>query len=305
MKSAMTVLAVRLLTILVVVALATLAISALMHRSPDDGPRAGRGAPAAAAPGTGSGSGSSGSSANTASTASSHSRDGSGSGAASPASAPAQMVIAPGRNGTDFSPSHEPWRDVLAAGTDTATALKIANGSNNAAGQAGCSSCHGAQGIPEAGASFPALAGSSSEYLAKQLLDYRSGTRRNVIMEGVAKGLDDAEIGALARYYASLPAPPLPAASVAGGRGQQLHEFGDNGLALAACANCHGARGSGESPLLPRLAGQPNDYFNSQMEAFRNSTRTNDDVGTMQAIARRLTPADTAALAQYYSGQSR
>ncbi|OZI30750.1 hypothetical protein CAL29_22435 [Bordetella genomosp. 10] len=280
------------LSVIVVVGVGVAAIAALMHMSPDAGPRAGRGAPVAAGGGSGT----------AAAPGAQGNAPAAAGGAQPPAPTPAKVAVAPPRKATDFSPADEPWRHALETGTDTATAQSIANGGKSSAGLAGCSSCHGAQGVPAPGTTFPALAGSSPEYLAKQLMDYRSGARQNVIMASIAKGLDEGEIGSLARYYGSLPAPALPAPSTSGGRGQQLHDFGDNALALAACANCHGARGSGESPLLPRLAGQPTAYFTSQMDAFRNGSRANDDVGTMRAIAQRLTPADTAALAQYYAG---
>ncbi|RXN86300.1 cytochrome C552 [Achromobacter aloeverae] len=290
------------LSVIVVVGVAIAIIATLMDRSPDAGPRAGRGGTPTGAPAgkVGANAPAPGGQGNTPA-APGAGQAGAGSGAGSAAPRAAQVAAPPPRKSTDFSAVDEPWRHALDASTDKATALAIANGGKSSAGLAGCSSCHGAQGIPAAGTNFPALAGSSPEYLAKQLMDYRSGARQNVIMASIAKGLDEGEIGALARYYGDLPPPALPAA-VSGGRGQQLHDFGDNGLALAACANCHGARGSGESPLLPRLAGQPPAYFTSQMEAFRNGSRANDDVGTMRAIAQRLTPADTAALAQYYAG---
>jgi cytochrome c553 len=122
-------------------------------------------------------------------------------------------------------------------------------------------------------------------------------------MTGIAKGLSDEDIATVARYYGSLPAPAIhPPAPNPSDRAQRLHGFGDNGLALAACANCHGANGEGESPMLPRLSGQPEAYITGQLDAFRNGQRANDDVGTMRDIARRLSPEDSAALAKYYAG---
>jgi cytochrome c553 len=229
-------------------------------------------------------------------------------GAAPTASAPAQRAQAapaatPPRKGTEFSFPPAQWDQLLAQGADPAAGEALANTGKAAAGVAACASCHGAQGMPAPGTPFPVLAGASAAYLAKQLLDYRNGNRQHPIMVGIAKNLSDQDIAAVARYYGGLPAPAIkPAAPNAQDRGQQLHTLGDNGLALAACANCHGAKGEGEPPMLPRLAGQPEAYLSGQLEAFRSGQRANDDLGTMREIAKRLSPDDAAALARYYAG---
>jgi cytochrome c553 len=71
-----------------------------------------------------------------------------------------------------------------------------------AAAQA-CSVCHGANGLstlPNA----PHLAGQPAIYLAEQLKAYRSGKRANEVMSVIAKPLADADIDALATWYASI-----------------------------------------------------------------------------------------------------
>ncbi|ARP90032.1 hypothetical protein CAL14_06780 [Bordetella genomosp. 9] len=209
----------------------------------------------------------------------------------------------PPRKGTDFSFPQARWDALLAQSGDTASSASLANSGKPEAGVAACASCHGAQGVPAAGTPFPILAGASPAYTVKQLLDYRDGTRQHPIMTGIAKGLSDQDIAAVARYYGSLPAPPLkPPAPNPQDRGQVLHGFGDNALALAACANCHGANGEGENPMLPRLAGQSDTYLATQLDAFRSGQRANDDLGTMRDIAKRLSAEDQAALVKYYSG---
>jgi cytochrome c553 len=225
----------------------------------------------------------------------------SGGAPANPAAAAAPP--APSRKATDFSFPQARWDQLLAQNADAASSAALANSGKPSAGVAACASCHGAQGVPPPGTVFPVLAGAPAAYIAKQLLDYRDGTRQHPIMTGIAKGLNDQDIAAVARYYSGLPAPALkPPAANPQDRAQRLHGFGDNGLALAACANCHGANGEGESPMLPRLAGQPEAYVSGQLEAFRNGQRVNDDLGTMRDIAKRLTAQDTAALAKYYAG---
>jgi cytochrome c553 len=200
----------------------------------------------------------------------------------------------------DFTRPPPAWQTVLAASTDAAAGRTIAAQGKGAA--VACSSCHGTNGIPAAGAAFPYLAGMPAEYLAKQLVDYRDGKRANAVMGSIAKALSDADIASLARYYASLKPPALKTVPAsASKRGRQLEEIGDNALALPACANCHGRAGGGGGPLLPALAAQAAAYTISQLEAFRADERKNDSDSVMRALAKRLSDADIKALGGYYA----
>lgn len=78
---------------------------------------------------------------------------------------------------------------------------------------AGCIACHGRDGVsklPEA----PNLAGQVQVYLTGALQAYRSGARKNEIMNTVAQPLSDADIADLTAYYAgiavSVTPPPKP-----------------------------------------------------------------------------------------------
>ena len=182
-------------------------------------------------------------------------------------------------------------------------ALSASKGSKPPAKAASCAGCHGAAGIPAAGTPFPRLAGLPAEYLAKQLFDYRDGTRASPLMGPLAKGLSGAEIAALARHYAARPAPPSKAAKADGPqRGRQLGRYGDNALALPACIDCHGSDATGGGPILPPLA-QPAPYTIAQLQAFRSGERANDDNRVMREFAKRLSDADIKALADYYAGR--
>lgn len=67
---------------------------------------------------------------------------------------------------------------------------------------ASCVGCHGAEG--RGVGTFPALAGMDADYLAAQLRDYRSGARKNPMMNAIAESLSDSDIAELAAFYASL-----------------------------------------------------------------------------------------------------
>jgi cytochrome c553 len=69
-----------------------------------------------------------------------------------------------------------------------------------------CAACHGEDGngkkeFPD----YPKLAGQYADYLYHSLRGYKSGTRKNAIMAGMAQPLTDAEMRALANFYANQP----------------------------------------------------------------------------------------------------
>lgn len=222
------------------------------------------------------------------------------SGSAAPAAAAAPTPV-PGRSAQDFTASRPAWEDYLRGADPAAGKLLAANG-KPAAGVQACVACHGQAGVTPTGGIFPNLAGLSSEYLAKQLADFRSGTRIQPLMNTVARALTEQEIGQVAAYYGTLAGPPLHVGEFGGEAARKLDLQGDGARALPACANCHGLRGMGEGVLLPRLAGQSREYFTDQMNAFRSGARQNDDVGVMRAFSQRLTDSEIQALAAYYAG---
>lgn len=207
----------------------------------------------------------------------------------------------PGRSAQDFSASRPAWEGFL-RGADPEAGKQLAANGKPGAGVQACIACHGPAGITPTGGIFPNLAGLSSEYLAKQLADFRSGSRIQPLMNTIARGLTEQEIGQVAAYYGTLAGPPLHVGEFGGAAAEKLDRLGDGNRALPACANCHGLRGMGEGPLLPRLAGQSREYFTDQMNAFRNGSRQNDDVGVMRAFSQRLTESEIQALAEYYAG---
>lgn len=70
-----------------------------------------------------------------------------------------------------------------------------------------CVACHGADGIG-LDPMWPNLAGQKRGYLVKQLHDFRSARRTDAMMFPVVSELTDAEIDALADFYAALPVTP-------------------------------------------------------------------------------------------------
>lgn len=97
---------------------------------------------------------------------------------------------------------------VLAAAPLIATAQDKKAGAP-AAADAPVSMCIGCHAIPGYQASFPQvyrvpkIGGQSPQYIESALKDYRQGNRNHPTMVGIAKGLTDAQIAALAAYYSA------------------------------------------------------------------------------------------------------
>ena len=86
---------------------------------------------------------------------------------------------------------------------------RIYRGGNPETGVPACMSCHAPDGVGNAPAKFPQLAGQHAVYTAAQLRAYRSGARYQPIdslnmMKDIANYLSDTEIDAVAEYIAGL-----------------------------------------------------------------------------------------------------
>jgi cytochrome c553 len=198
----------------------------------------------------------------------------------------------------DFARPPPQWQVALSQAAKDEVAKDIVAKGKGAA--IACVGCHGANGLPATDVPFPRLAGLPSEYLAKQLFDYRDGARPNAVMGPIAKALTDAEIGSLALYFGSQAAAAVKSSQASPRRGAQLAREGDNALAIPACADCHGGDDVGGGPILPPLGAQPSAYTTSQLTAFRSGERHNDDGAVMRELAKRLSDADIAAIAAYF-----
>jgi cytochrome c553 len=173
-----------------------------------------------------------------------------------------------------------------------------------------CAGCHGANGEGNPASNFPRIAGQPKSYLARQLHNYANGSRKNQVMEPIAKGLSPQQIDQVAAYYASL-SPPAPKTAAQNGknaqaikRGEALATVGDDRLGVQGCANCHGPGGAGEPPTYPYLGGQHAGYLSAALTEWKNGTRNTDPSLQMNLIAKRLSNADIAALASYYASLS-
>jgi cytochrome c553 len=158
-----------------------------------------------------------------------------------------------------------------------------------------CTTCHGERGESIA-EDFPRLAGQHEAYLAKELGDFRAG-RREGLMVRMARGLTDAQIASLAKYYAAQPVPPPAPKTELHDVGRYLYRKGNAWSGVPACKACHGDEARGTEKL-PRLAGQHADYLARQVREFTSRVRTNDNE-VMHAVSQKLTALEVRALAEY------
>lgn len=67
---------------------------------------------------------------------------------------------------------------------------------------ANCAACHGTNGNSVGGA-VPGLAGANKEYFVAQMKAFKEGKREATLMHQIAKGYSEAEIAAIADFFAA------------------------------------------------------------------------------------------------------
>jgi quinohemoprotein ethanol dehydrogenase len=179
-------------------------------------------------------------------------------------------------------------------------AVIVAQGTR--AGAPACAQCHAFNGGSDASGAFPRLAGQPAAYLARQLVDFRTGARNSALMTQIARALSNDDAMDVSAYYASqqTPFPPLadPDPTLVS-EGKALAEQGNPSRGLPGCPACHGRGGTGEAPTIPYLAGQYAPYVALQLRMWRQGYRGNSPEA-MRLIARQLTDRESQALAAYY-----
>ncbi len=163
-----------------------------------------------------------------------------------------------------------------------------------------CAACHGADGnsgSPE----NPKLAGQHPEYLLKQLQEFKSGKRKNAVMQGFAAQLSDEDM----RNISAWASQQKPKAGFAKDKtlvaqGERIYKGGIQDRQIAACAGCHSPSGAGLPSQYPRLSGQHADYIASSLKAYRDGSRTNNAI--MTQVAAKMNDREIKAVSDYIAG---
>ena len=163
-----------------------------------------------------------------------------------------------------------------------------------------CVACHAADGnstTPE----NPKLAAQHPEYLAKQLMEFKSGKRDNAIMKGFAAALSDEDMTNISYWLADQKAKDGFATEKDLVRlGERIYRGGIADRQIATCSGCHSPNGAGIPAQYPRLAGQHATYTVNQLNAFRSGARSNSV--QMTGVASKMNDMEIKAVSDYIAG---
>jgi cytochrome c553 len=161
-----------------------------------------------------------------------------------------------------------------------------------------CAICHGPQGVSDANS--PNLAGQFAAVTYKELNDFKTGARVNVVMSPFAATMSNQDMLDVAAYYAYLPRVPSgnldPKIE-----SPQIVTTGAPMRNIAPCGSCHGDIDNKAGS--PWLGGQSAVYIKAQLQAFAAGTRRNDISQQMRNIARQMTAEEIDQVARYYEAQ--
>jgi cytochrome c553 len=158
-----------------------------------------------------------------------------------------------------------------------------------------CASCHGADGISQEPLTA-SLAGQPDEYVQWQLVYYRSGARKNEVMQPIAEALSNEEIRNLGAYYSSLP-PPKPAVA-----SDALAQKGEAIAVAHRCRSCHADDLNGFRAAA-RLSAQREDVLLKALRDYKAGKRVGSGVASMADAMFELNDSDMQALARYLAAR--
>ncbi|MDR3411384.1 MAG: c-type cytochrome [Formivibrio sp.] len=160
-----------------------------------------------------------------------------------------------------------------------------------------CVACHGVDGNSVISTN-PVLAGQHSDYLYKQLSEFKASKRKNPVMFGIATTLSDTDMANAAAWFSSQQPKEQGASDKALiEAGRAIYRGGIAAKGLPACMSCHSPDGAGIPAQFPRLAGQHAAYIRAQLTAFRAGDRANSAI--MMPIAEKMTDKEIKAVAEF------
>jgi cytochrome c553 len=181
----------------------------------------------------------------------------------------------------------------------SAVAMLLLAGPANAADEsvkekaAQCTPCHGETGISQT-ENTPSLVGQPDLYLQWQLVFFRSGSRKNEVMQPIAEQINNEDIRNLGAYFASLTPPKASAPD----DNPDLSKKGAEAAAGRRCGSCHGDTFAG-TKAVARLAGQREEYLVKALNDYKSNLRVGGGVAAMADVAYPLSEEEITALAHY------
>jgi cytochrome c553 len=183
---------------------------------------------------------------------------------------------------------------------DLAAGEALYNSGDATRGVVACITCHGPKG-QSAIATWPKLSAQHAAYTAKQLKNFKEGTRANAIMMGMSMPLNDQDMANISAFLAQ----QAPSQGVAQNKdtiqlGKSIYGGGIASKGVPACAGCHSPNGAGIPAQYPRQGGQWAEYSYNQLVGFRDGTRKNST--QMTTIATKLSDQEMKAVSDYMAG---
>jgi cytochrome c553 len=183
-----------------------------------------------------------------------------------------------------------------------------------------CGACHGATGVNPS-PTYPDLAGQKAAYVVKQLVDFKSGARTDMMMAPMAANLSEQDMADLAAFFASQKRASERVASANDSSAPATAAIaGDVSIVTSTpaksiyagdvksgqeksvmCTSCHGADGNSLVPMYPKLAGQSASYLTKQLADFKSGERKDP---VMVGMVAALSKQDMQDLGAFFAVQT-
>lgn len=169
-----------------------------------------------------------------------------------------------------------------------------------------CTACHTLTGNSIT-PTWPKIAEQHSEYLYKQLIEYKKGkdgNRFDPTMLGMLQGVNEEDMKEMSDYFSKQIIEKSKNKTTENKikDGKTLYLYGDKNNNVIACVGCHGIDGTGNKLAgFPSLKWQHKDYIVTQLKKFKNSDRSNDANSIMRDISANMSNDQMDVLADYIS----
>jgi cytochrome c553 len=156
-----------------------------------------------------------------------------------------------------------------------------------------CSGCHGENGISQT-ENVPSLAGQPDQFIQWQLVFFRSGARKNELMQPIVEQITNEDIRNLGAYFAAL-APPKASKP---DDNPDLSQKGAQAAVGRRCSSCHTDTFAG-TKAVARIAGQREEYLVKALHDYKSGARSGGAGAAMADVAYPLSDEEITALAHY------
>jgi len=156
-----------------------------------------------------------------------------------------------------------------------------------------CAGCHGENGISQT-ENIPSLAGQPDQFTQWQLVFFRSGARKNELMQPIVEQINNEDIRNLGAYFAALTPPKASAPD----DNPDLSKKGAQAAVGRRCASCHTDTFAG-TKAVARLAGQREEYPVKALHDYKSGARSGGAGAAMSDVAYPLSDEEITALAHY------